>query len=214
MAICFLCVKQWYTEKELQFSRTCTSRQTKFTHSVPTLVVLRWQRAQWEAQPMLQDCTWELLRLPLTSLCSASHLPAALPRGILAAPAVTPWYGLGESIWDGKKDPMKSPSQHISYPKQTAANPRQVFTRATHLNTTRRADHRPATNKAFWAWGSVLGLLWSQPQPEGTVATTKHERCWGSPLVLCFTAAPTCFNKGVTCSEGILSFPCTSILLC
>lgn len=189
-----ICVWNSNTKKELQFSRACMSAQ--ITHSMPPLAVLRSQQAQWEAQLMLQDYTWELLQLPLTSLWSASHLPGTVP-------AVTRWYGLGESIWEWQKGSNELTQSAHQLSKTDFCQPPDRFIPMQHTWIQHRADCCPATNKAFQAWGSVLGLPWSQPRPEGTADTTKHDQCWGSPLVLCFTAASIYFNKGLTCSEDI-----------
>lgn len=120
-----LCVKQQYKEKELQFSRACVSAQ--ITHSMPPLAVLRSQQAQWEARLMLQDYTWELLQLPLTSLWSASHLPGTVPAVVRAG---------GKYLRMAKRIQSTPPVSTSVIQNRLLPTPRQVYTHATHLNTT------------------------------------------------------------------------------
>lgn len=187
-----LCVKQQYKEKELQFSRACTSAQ--ITHSMPPPLLFSDHNEHSERHG------W-CYRITPGSCYSFPWPPSGLPRTFQARSQL--WYRLEESIWEWQKGSNELPQSAHQLSKTDFCQPPDRFIPMQHTWIQHRADCCPATNKAFQAWGSGLGLLWSQPQPEGTVDTTKHEQCWGSPSVLCFTAASTYFNKGLTCAEDI-----------
>lgn len=151
-----LCVKQQYKEKELQFSRACTSAQ--ITHSMPppccSQITTSTVRGTPDATGLHLGAATASPDLPLVCLAPSRHGPSC----------GTGWRKVSEN---GKKDPMNSPSQHVSYPKQTSANPQTGLYPCNTLEyNTELIAVQPQTKLSRLedlAWGSC-GLSHSQKE--------------------------------------------------